>query len=280
MTLDTKFAAQVRAQLVDTAAGSSALAKRTHRTRVGIGLAAGAAAAVLLTAGAVVVVNSIPGNHAITILGPVVTGQYTGTAIVELGDRPDGANAVKATITCTSEGTISIDNGSMTCDDDASSVYFDDDASTVYFASDGVLLSPIGNKTYLQDLLLPDGATSFTVTADPGMTWTITARYVHTVTTDWAVNANGQTYGVPNEKGIPDLYAVGDLEGNVAFVYSADEWVIPTDFPADPTQEEIDAWNELHAHDVTRIPAYESDGVTVVGEWVIGGDDAGLKLLP
>jgi hypothetical protein len=248
MTLDTKFAAQVRAQLVDTAAGRSPLAKRTRRTRIAIGAVSATAAAALLTAGALVVAGVfIPGQHVITGMGPSVTQQHVGTADVDLGPRPEGANAVKATLTCTSAGRISVDDGFTTCDPDA---------PTEYLVGDELPdepLAPIGSKFYIHDLLLPDGSTSFTVTADEGMTWTVTARYVHTETTEWGVNANGQTYGTPNENGMPDLQAAQATNGKIGYIYFDDL------MPTDPALQ--------GDHD---IPVYESDGVTQIGVFHLG----------
>jgi hypothetical protein len=281
MTFDTKFAAGVREQLVDTAAGITSLAKHTHRTRLALGLAAGAVAAGLLTAGAIIA-TGIPGEHIVTGLGSAVTQSHTGTATVELGTRPQGANSVSFSITCTSAGVFSV-------------TYADTygPSGTEWECSDTPGLNdrttddpydstvPVGHVVTIKEQALATGETAFVVATDATTTWTISARYANSVTTDWGVNANGQTYGVPNEKGFPDLEAVADMDGNIAYIYSAQIWAgIPADLPENATQQEIDAWNAEHADDVTSIPAYKSDGVTIIGEWVTGGDDAGLKLLP
>ncbi len=248
MTLDTKFAAQVRAQLVDTAAGSSPLAKRTHRTRLAVGLVAGIAAAGLLTAGAIAV-TGIPGEHIVTDVGTTVVQNHTGTATVELGARPDGVNAVSFSITCTSSGAFSLtypETGGAT-----GTSWACGDALTDSMAGDpNDVALPVGNVTHIKEQALPAGATSFVVTTTPGTTWTISARYATSVTTDWGVNANGQTYGTPNEKGNPDLVSVQATNGAIGYSF----W---TDFMS-------------HGNQGDTFPVYESDGTTVIGEFFIG----------
>jgi hypothetical protein len=65
----------------------------------------------------------------------------------------------------------------------------------------------------------PDRRVSITVSLDPGQhtvtvranrkaTWTLQADYVRQTTTARGVNAHGQTYGVANSHGTPDLIAV------------------------------------------------------------------------
>jgi hypothetical protein len=253
MTLDTQFAAGLRAQLVDTAGGTSALAKRTHRTRVAIGLVAGITAAGLLTAGALVAAV-IPGSHIVTPVGTAVTQNHIGTAAVELGPRPDGANAVSFSITCTSAGTFELTHPAS-----------DEGTGTSWVCSDTPGLNeateadpydttlPVGKVIFIKSQPLEPGATSFVVTTDPDTTWTISARYATSVTTAWGVNENGQTYGTPNENGMPDLQAAQATNGKIGYIYFDD--LMPTD----------------PALDVDRdIPVYESDGTTQIGVFHIG----------
>jgi hypothetical protein len=46
------------------------------------------------------------------------------------------------------------------------------------------------------------------IRAVDGERWRLTAAYAQVHTSPWAVNANGQTYGVANDNGTPDLPAV------------------------------------------------------------------------
>ena len=245
MTLDPKFAAGMREQLVDTAAGTSALAIHTRRRKLALRALVGAAAVGLLTAGAVVAVAAIPGGHVITGVGETITQSHVGSATVELGPRPETANAVSYVMACTSAGKIEIhtsatEGGYMVCGPDGAT------------DPEGNPVAHVGNTMTVRDQLLADGATSFEVTTDPGMSWTVTARYVHTETTDWGVNANGQTYGDANERGMPDLQAVMASNCEIGYAYMDDF------MPHDP--------DELSY----SIPVYESDGETVIGEFWFG----------
>ena len=233
-SLDTGFAARVRQDLMDTAAGTSALAVRRRRTRIGIGAVAGLAAAGLLTAGALVVVG-IPGDHVITGLDEPVTVSGTGTGPVELGERPAAANAASIVLTCTSSGRFTLGNAVMNCGD--------------VEVPAGESAAPIGNTMTFSDLPLAAGSTSFVVNASEGATWDVVANYANSVTTDWGVNANGQTYGTPNENGEPDLSSAQATNGAIGYIYVSDLW-------------------ELSGSGT--IPVYESDGVTVIGEFPIG----------
>jgi hypothetical protein len=253
MTLDTKFAAQVRAQLVDTAAGNSPLARRTHRTRIAVGLAAAVTAAGLLTAGAIIA-TGIPGSHIVTPVGAAVTQSHIGTATVELGPRPDGVSTVSFSITCTSAGAFELTHPES-----------DEGTGTSWVCSDTPGLNeatevdpyditlPVGHVTYIKEQPLEPGATSFIVTTDPGTTWTISARYATSVTTEWGVNENGQTYGTPNENGMPDLQAAQATNGKIGYIYFDDL------MPTDPALQ--------GDHD---IPVYDTDGTTQIGVFHLG----------
>jgi hypothetical protein len=247
MTLDSKFAAGMRQQLVDTAAGTSRLARHVRHARLAGGLVAGLAAASLLTAGAVIAVSAIPGDHVITPVSETISQSHVGSATVELGPRPDTANAVRYVLTCTSVGKIEFhtsttEGGYMICGPGGG------------IDPEGNPFAPVGNTMTVRDQLLADGATSFEVTADPGMSWTVAAKYVHTETTNWGVNANGQTYGTANEKGTPDLEAVMTADCKFGYTLTEDSMA-------------------LHEGDQPySIPVYKSDGETVIGEFWFGNN--------
>ena len=247
MTLDTTFAAGMRQRLIDTADGSSPLAKHTHRMRLAVGLVAGVTVAGLLTAGAIIA-TGIPGEHIVTDLGTAVTQSHTGTATVELGEGPETANAVSFTITCTSAGAFSVtfaDTSGVSWECSDTPGLNDRTTEDPYDST-----APVGHEVNVKDQLLAAGETSFVVTTDPGTTWTVSARYANSVTTDWGVNANGQTYGAPNEKGVPDLIPVRATNGAIGYSY----------------------WSDFisHGDEGDTFPVYESDGTTVIGEFYIG----------
>lgn len=249
MTLDTQFAAGMREQLIDTAAGTSPLAIHTRRVRIGVRAVSVVGAIALLTGGALIAASVIPGAHIITDVGEPITQSHVGNATVELGARPDEANAVSFVLTCTSAGLISFAESStistfMFCGPEGTSDPRDPMGDTV---------APLGTTATFRDVLLEPGVTSFDVTADPGMSWTVTARYVHTETTEWGVNAKGETYGTSNENGVPDLEAVYASNCEIGYIYSNHL------SPADPDG-------------TLAIPVYESDGVSVIGEFWIGSN--------
>ena len=244
-SLDSRFAAGVREQLVDTASGTSALAVRTRRVRVGLGVGIGLAAALVLTAGALVVAGLVPGQHVVTDLGGEVTATGSGTSTVELGARPEGANAVTIVLTCTGVGMFDIqtsvsESAHMECAD----------VDEITMVSDERMQAPIGNTMSIADLVLVGDATSFVITASEGATWSVVANYAKTITTEWGVNANGQTYGTPNENGSPDLVAAQATNGEVGYILLDDTW----------------------REGSFTVPVYESDGETVIGEFVFGSN--------
>ena len=241
MTLDTKFAAGMREQLVDTAAGTSPLAKRTHLHRVARGVAVGAGAVALLTAGAVVVASTLPGAQIVDAIGPAVTQSYVGSSQVDIGEVAGGANAVQITIECTSPGAFDVS-------------YLSDDGlatGVLWVCGDGEV--PVGRRTPMEVMTLVDGQVDVQVSTDAETTWTATVQFVAAETTEWGVNANGQTYGVPNNNGEPDLTGVYASNCEIGYIYSNHL------SPADPDGQ-------------LAIPVYESDGETVIGEFWIGSN--------
>ena len=243
MTLDPRFAAGMREQLIETAAGTSPLAKRTRSHRLALGLAVGAGAVALLTAGALVVATVLPGMQIVNPTGPTVTQSYIGSSRVDIGEVAGDANAVQITIQCTSPGAFDVS-------------YFGDDGmatGTLWVCGVGEGRAPVGTPTPMDVLTLVDGQVDVQVTTDAETTWTASVQFVTAETTEWGINANGQTYGVPNNNGVPDLEGVYASNCEVGYVYSNHL------SPADPDGR-------------LAIPVYKSDGVTVIGEFWIGSN--------
>jgi len=233
-TLSSPVAAAIEAELAAIGTAGSRLQReqrRAHRLALVLGAAAGAA---VLTAGALVVIG-FPGETTTTPVGQVVSGTYTGTADVELGVVPDGAGAVILDVTCVQGGGVIMVplNGR-----EAEAASWDCDVRP--------------HTVHIVDGRLPDqGSTSITITADPGTRWSVTARFAMTSTTDWGVNENGQTYGVPNERGVPDLTPALATNGKVGYVVDRDLL-------------------SLGVGEEGFIDVYESDGTTVIGQFFIG----------
>jgi hypothetical protein len=236
--MNPEFARAVRAELIAIGTKSSRLQRQQRRTR-SLALTIGALVLAGATTGAAVIVNSFPGATTVTPLGQIVTATHTGTASLDLGPAPAKAAAVVIDLTClSSEGTVSVLTNPQT---------------------EGLSEQPGGLKgdcalvrkpLHIDDGLLPaSGTTSITITASPGTAWKATAQYASSSTTPWGVNAQGQTYGVPNVHGLPDLEPAQATNGKQGYIVT----------------EELLAMD----HD-GYINVYESDGTTVVGKFPFG----------
>jgi hypothetical protein len=193
--------------------------------------------------------HAAPGSTQVTRLAPPVTVTGSGTETIQLGARPAGADSVVTGLWCLSAGQISWPDGAASrCD-----------------ATDAARSAASSKPSSGYTLTLAPGQTSFTMTADPGVAWRVVATYVHTVLIPWAVNAHGQTYGVENANGSPDLVSVDAPKVRRAgYVYASDlRGPIPSS-PADAIRQ-----NEEHP-DGYDVPVYESDGTTVIGRFHVG----------
>jgi hypothetical protein len=148
---------------------------------------------------------------------------------------------VAVSLTCLSAGTYQWpDGGSFRCDE------ADVDAS-----GDEATAS-------LQRELAP-GDTTIVITASPEAAWRIETTYIRSEPTDWATNDNGDTYGMVKEDGSqPDLLSAYARNGRLGYVFTSD---LDEDRPTSLTEPAVTT--------ARSIPVYESDGETVVGEFVI-----------
>ncbi|MHA6694670.1 hypothetical protein [Homoserinimonas sp. A520] len=235
--MDAEFARGVRAELAAIGTKDSRLQRHQRRARA---VAMSISAVVLLgaTTGAAVIINNLPGTTTVAPLGNIVTATHTGTASIDLSPAPANATVVVIDLTCVSDtGRVSLLTVPSAGSEGPGGVEVN-------------CTSNVGRTIHIEDGLLPTaGTTSITITADPGTTWNATAQYATSATTDWGVNPNGQTYGVPNVNGVPDLTAAQATNGEQGYVYA----------------EELLAMDHEGFIDV-----YASDGTTVVGQFPIG----------
>lgn len=233
-TLDPTLSDAIEDELAALGTKNSRLQRHQRRVRGGAAAIASIAVAGMITGGAIVISN-LPGETTTNPLGKVVTGSYEGTASIDLGEVPDGAGAVILDITCTEGGTIEV-------------ATVQQDQSVTWDCSNPIRK----DTTHIIDGRLPEpGSTSITVTADPGTAWSVTAQYASRVSTEWETNANGQTYGVPNDKGSPDLVAAQAANGKIGYI-----------FPGDTLSLGVGVEGTINV--------YESDGTTVIGQFPIG----------
>ena len=246
--MSEEYAAAFREALVDHV-GRAATPRRQRRALLGttialtlvLGGAATAAATGLL---------ALPGSTESTPLGATRSGSFTGTGSLDLGARPDDATAIALSFTCLTPGSFTFDDGAaVTCTTAEDSAH---------------------PATYVLPLDAVD-AESVTVTTTPGASWTLSAGYIAARVTDWAVNESGQTYGVLNERGAPDLISVIATNGREGYVHRADLENADGTTAAQSFDSPEDAlrWQEQNAGVVHRIPVYESDGTTRIGEFEI-----------
>lgn len=233
-TLSPSVASAIESELAAIGTADSRLQRNQRRARRLAFLLGTAAGTAVLTGGGIVAVG-FPGEISTTPIGSVVTGTYTGTASVELGVAPADVGAVILDVTCVQGGgviTVRL-NGRG-----GDAVSWDCDVRT--------------DTTHIDNGKLPDpGSTAITITADPGTEWTVIAQYATTSTTEWSVNENGQTYGVPNVNGLPDLSPALASNGKVGYIFN----------------REVLSFRE---GEEGFMNVYESDGTTVVGQFFVG----------
>lgn len=216
-------AAAIRSELSAIGTRHSNLQRRQRRARIAVSIAAVAAVAVTTSAAALVVAG-LPGTTTTAAVGRTTTVTHTGPARVDIGDAPEGAGAVIVEVTCRNDvGMVTV----PTAGQGASGVH-----------------CRMRQTMRVVDGRLPEhGTTTFSVEASAGTRWTATLQYATAVTSAWGVNGRGQTYGVPNASGQPDLVPATADNGRKGWIRSTD----------------------VDGGDVV-----ESDGTTVIGHTTVG----------
>ena len=191
--MNTNFAQGVRAELAAIGTKDSGLQRHQRRARrLAIGL--GALALVGATTGAAIVAYNLPGTTSVATLGSSVFTTHTGTASIDLGPVPANATVVVIDWACIS------DDGQLAL------LTVPSAGSAGPYGAGMNCAGSDGRTNHIDNGLLPQaGSTTVTITADPDTTWKATAQYATSTTTEWGVNNDGQTYGVPNVRGVPDL---------------------------------------------------------------------------
>jgi hypothetical protein len=167
---------------------------------------AGGATALALFAGtaaaAATGLLALPGSTEVTPISDTNSSSSTGTRTIDLGPAPSDATGIAVSLHCLTPGTFTLSGGTgLTCT-----------------ASDFEEKSPVpGFDSYVIPLTAAaDGR--LTVTASDDSRWEITATYASTRSTDWGVNASGETFGVENDSGSPDLIAAIATNGVAGYV--------------------------------------------------------------
>lgn len=251
--LDETFSTNLRKVLVAQVDASMMVKKRKHR-RLWLGAGVFAGAGLLGGIGAAATgILVLPGGDAVITLATPVTGTYTGTATVDLGPLPEGVTNVAVELTCLTPGRFAYDDGaSVECDG-----------------------TDIGTRSAVSGYSIPltTGQHTMTITTDPAARWTLTATYVNQTITEWATNEHGQSYGVENSKGSPDLVAVIATNGKTGYALGTDLDSADGTNAAQAFKSPEDAisWQKARQGMTFSVPVYESDGTTIVGEFLVGG---------
>jgi hypothetical protein len=200
LEMDPVFTAALREVLVATVEDTPRV-RRRWLWRLGAGMFVGST----LVAGGVALAAGVFAPLGVPIdtpLGNVVTVTRTGSATIDIGPPPPRATDLSLTLTCLTVGTFDFPNGSsMSCD-----------------AAD-LSQPPPDAQEAIEVVPLAPGKDTVTINTSASASWTLQAMYVDQVTTPWGTNARGQTYGVSNQNGTPDLMAVvvdhGAIQGYV-----------------------------------------------------------------
>ncbi len=240
VTMSPRFARALRAELVSHV--REKLRPWWRRRAFLLGAGVFAATAAVGSGIAVAVSNVLPGGVETFSLSEPVGKTATGSGLIELGDPPAEATGVTLALTCDSPGTFHFDDGSkLTCT-------VGDEGSTVTVALP--LTTPVS------------------VTTDPDSAWTASAAYVISTTHPWAVNANGQTYGVVTSAGSPDLVAVVATNGKEGYVRSNELAEAAGDLDFRSPEAALE-WQESVAGTTASLTVYLSDGTTEIGTFLI-----------
>lgn len=249
--LSAEFAAAFRTRLIDHVAQAARC--RPPRTVV---WGAGIALTVVLggtVAAAATGLLILPGTSEVTPIAVAETIGHAGTGSLDLGPVPAEATGAALSFTCLTPGTFS----------------FNDGASVTCTAMDDTRTSTSSYVLPLESMT--DGQVRITTT--PDARWALTAGYVTAETTSWGVNDAGQTYGVINPQGEPDLIAVIATNNRPGYVLRTDladanGTTASHDFTS---PEDALRWQEENAAVVHLIPVYEQDGTTLIGQFRVGG---------
>lgn len=197
----------------------------------------------------------MPGAPVIAALGEPESVTMADPVPVEypLGDRPEEATHARVTVVPTSAGTL-------------------------LFGTD-----PGGNNpgaSWRESEIRPESSAYFDFPLDgwtttlfltpTSFTGIVTIQYLTYVPTRFGVNEYGQTYGSSDSPlGQPDLTSVIATNGREGFVVATDwnEAMGVTDLPSSP--EEAVRRQEERAGTSVALPVYESDGRTVIGEFIM-----------
>lgn len=237
--MDERFAAGLRAALVEHVHRAPVRERRRRRTRLSLG----ALVAVGLAGGGVALATQdreLRGMPVVTALGATHTVTHTGGATIDLGTPPAGTNSIQMELTCLTAGSFRTPDGA------------------------GLVCQPPdfgagGPAIWTQPLA--SGQHTITIRTGANGRWSLRATYSATHVSPWGVDGSGQTYGVGNADGQPDLIAVIATNGQTGYAYWSQVQPVGA---ANPTQAlEFQKTPLVTVH----VPVYLADGKTRIGQF-------------
>ncbi|MCS5716156.1 hypothetical protein NVV95_16540 [Herbiconiux sp. CPCC 205716] len=250
--MDPLFAAGFREALTDHVGK-----RRSPRRRfawAGVGLLS-----LIAVSGAGVATASLtapPGAPVFASLSSPVSATFTESGVLSLGAPPAEATSISFSAVCGSEGTFWVANyGGISCS-----------ANQLGAVKRGVV-----------DLSLWQQST-LNIELDPGLEVDVTAAFSREVQTEWGTNQAGETYGAQKQNQMADLAAATATNGQRGYVRVSEVDAAMID-PTQATMEDVQRYLDSGEGRADRfVPVYESDGTTVVGEYLIAGYDTQERL--
>lgn len=209
--------------------------------------------------------GTVPGSPIIALLGNPISYPVAAVAELPLTDRPAAATHLRVTVVPRAAGRFSW--GTDPSGNNPNGAWGVDDIVA-------------GTGTTWYDFPLDESTTTLYLDPADGFTGTVTLQYVTHIPTRLGVNARGETYGAEGgPDGVPDLVAVvGEApDGSTVEGYAraVDLQGFSPDHPGMPSSpEEALEWQRERDEkypDGWEIPVFESDGVTRIGVFRIGG---------
>ena len=232
--MNTATAAVMRQELMRVVAEDS---RRPARGRVRLVMVALLVAA---SAGAGVAVAAdlltTPGDDRVVEVAPAADDTHTGPGVVRFSDPPIGADQLSVHLVCLTPGTFRSDTGfTLTCGP-----------------------KDIGSTTSWTQPISGD-LRSASIATDADARWRLSMSFASVTTTAWGTNESGESYGVPNRTGTPDLVAVTATNGRSGYVRAKDVLGTTPSSPADALQQ------QAARADSFEVPVFTSDGLTRIG---------------
>jgi hypothetical protein len=177
-----------------------------------------------------------PGYTVVEAVSPTVEESHVGSATVRLADAPANATSLTLRLECLSAGTFRFADGAqIQC--------VADDVGT-----------PQGQVTYAVPVGF--GSAAARIETNDDAAWHIEATFTNDRVTEWGVNARGETFGMSNVYGDPDLIFAS---GSTRSAHVIEGYVRASDL------FERSAENGAAG----SIPLLRSDGVTVIGDFQV-----------